>query len=206
MSLRPARRHFLRSALGLAGLGLLARPAQAAKLTPAQTEGPFYPTSAMRRGDVDNDLVKVAGAVRRAGGEIVHVTGRVVDRQGVPVRGARVEIWQCDSQGRYMHPGDRRSGGHDPAFQGFGHDITDADGRYDFRTIRSVAYPGRTPHIHVKAIAGGRELTTQFYVAGEPANRNDAIFRRLTEAERQAVLMRFETIDNAPRAELDIVL
>lgn len=206
MSRSPARRRFLHSVLSLAGIGLLPRPAQAAMLTPAQSEGPFYPTGAMRRGDVDNDLVKIAGAVRRAGGEIVQLTGRVLDPQGAPVQGARVEIWQCDSQGRYMHPGDRRSGGHDPAFQGFGHDITGADGRYAFRTIRPVAYPGRTPHIHVKVFAGGHRLTTQFYIAGEPANRRDALFRRLGEARRQAVLMRFEETGGAPRADLDIVL
>lgn len=206
MSNTPPRRRFLRTALGLAGATLLSRPAQAALLTPQQTEGPFYPTGSMRRADIDNDLVRIAGAVRQAGGQIIRLTGRVLDRAGAPVPQARVEIWQCDAQGNYMHPRDRRSADHDPAFQGFGHDITDAQGRYSFRTIKPVPYPGRTPHIHVKAFAEGREITTQFYLEGEPANRRDGIFRRLSPAEQNAVLMRFAQAGEEPQATVDITL
>lgn len=59
----------------------------------------------------------------------------------------RVEIWQCDMNGKYLHGGFRRSIEFDAAFQGFGHDITGPDGSYKFRTIKPVTYPGRTPHI-----------------------------------------------------------
>ncbi|MEQ8294577.1 MAG: hypothetical protein RIA08_20445 [Roseovarius sp.] len=206
MSNPTPRRRFLRTAAGFAALGVLSRPAQAALLTPRQTEGPFYPTGSMRRADIDNDLVRIAGAVRQAGGHIIRLTGRVLDRSGRPIPEARVEIWQCDAQGNYMHPRDRRSADHDPAFQGFGHDITGADGRYTFRTIKPVPYPGRTPHIHVKAFAGGRELTTQFYLADEPANQRDGLFRRLSQAEQNAVLMRFEETGKDPQASVDITL
>ena len=206
----PPRRRFLARVLGVAGVSLLARPlarpAQAALLTPRQTEGPYYPEPSMRRADIDNDLVRVAGAVRRAGGEIVRLTGHVRDADGTPVEGARVEIWQCDAQGNYMHPRDRRSANHDADFQGFGHDITGPDGRYAFRTIKPVPYPGRTPHIHVKVFTAGRQLTTQFYIAGEPSNMRDGIFRRLSEAERAAVEMRFEPGENAPQAQVDITV
>lgn len=202
---QPPRRHFLSRILGLAGISLLPRAAQAALATPSQTEGPFYPTGAMRKNDTDNDLVRVAGAVQRAGGEIVRLTGRVLDVDGTPVKGARVEIWQCNSRGNYMHPRDRRSARHDPAFQGFGHDITGADGRYQFRAIKPVSYPGRAPHIHVKVLAPGGELTTQFYTAGDSGNMRDGIFRRLSPAEREAVLMRFEGTFE-PRAQVDIVI
>jgi len=200
------RRNLLGALLGAAGAGVFARPAAAAILTPEQTAGPFYPTGGMRNADTDNDLVRIAGTVRQAGGQIVRLGGRVLDRSGQPREGARVEIWQCDVNGRYMHPADRRHSGHDPAFQGFGHDITDAEGRYRFRTIRPVAYPGRTPHIHVKVFAGRRELTTQFYTAGEPANERDGIFRRLSPDERTAVLMQFSGSGDEPSAEVDIVL
>ncbi|MEQ8899119.1 MAG: hypothetical protein RID23_18715 [Roseovarius sp.] len=206
MSNPTPRRRFLRTAAGLAALGVLSRPAQAAILTPRQTEGPFYPTGPMRRADIDNDLVRIAGTVRQAGGHIIRLTGRVLDPSGRPIPGARVEIWQCDAQGNYMHPRDRRSANHDPAFQGFGHDITDAEGRYTFRTIRPVPYPGRTPHIHVKALAPGREITTQFYLADEPANQRDGLFRRLSQAERNAVLMRFHDTGGDPQTTVDITL
>ena len=66
-------------ALGLAGSSLLLAPglARAATGTPAQTEGPFYPTPTMRRTDVDNDLVKVLGSVQEAGGEVVSLNDLV---------------------------------------------------------------------------------------------------------------------------------
>ena len=206
MSNPTPRRRFLRTALGLAGLGVLSRPAQAALLTPRQTEGPFYPTGSMRRADIDNDLVRIDGAVRQAGGHIIRLTGRVLDRSGRPIPEARVEIWQCDAWGNYMHTRDRGSDMHDPAFQGFGHDITDAQGRYSFRTIKPVPYPGRTRHIHVKAFAQGRGVTTQFYLANEPANQRDGIFRRLSQAEQDAVSMRFTDTGGDPQATVDITL
>ena len=199
--MRFTRRTTLTTLLALIGL-----PARAAVPTPGQTEGPFYPRPAMRFADIDNDLVKIAGAVRRAGGEIVHLAGRVLDRQGRPVTGARVEIWQCDANGRYLHTGDRGGAPRDAAFQGFGHDITDAEGRYRFRTIRPVVYPGRTPHIHVKVLAGNATLTTQFYIDGHPGNAGDVIWRRLSPAERQAVAMAFTGAGDQIQAEIDIHL
>lgn len=118
-----------------------------------------------------------------------------------------MEIWQCDASGRYLHPGDQGQRPRDAAFQAFGHDVTAADGHYRFRTIRPVPYPGRTPHIHVKAIAPGLELTTQFYIADDPRNAADFLWRRMSPAEAQAVSMRFaERGSGPPEAEVDIRL
>src|SRR5207244_7389706 len=84
--------------------------------------------------------------------------------------GARVEIWQCDADGRYHNV--RDGGGErsrDDNFQGFGRTITDESGGYRFVTIRPVPYPGRTPHIHFAVIMPGqRRFVTQMYVEGEP--------------------------------------
>ncbi len=172
-----------RRLIGLLGLAGIAAPAaaEARRLaaTPAQMAGPFYPAPADRKADTDWDLVKIEGSVREAGGEVLHLSGRVLGRDGAPRAGAEIEIWQCDATGRYHHPRDRAEG-RDPAFQGFGRTRTDADGRYRFRTIRPVPYPGRTPHIHARIRRpDGSWLTTQIYVAGDRRNAADWIFRSL---------------------------
>jgi protocatechuate 3,4-dioxygenase beta subunit len=193
----PPRRHFLAAALGsAASLALPGRLTQAAAPTPRQGEGPFYPTALP--SDIDSDLVRVTGADAAALGQVTHVTGRVLDRQGRPLPGLLIEIWQCDANGRYLHQGDRR-GQRDPGFQGFGRALADASGGYRFRTIRPVAYPGRTPHIHFKVLRASDELlTTQMYVAGEVLNERDGLYRRLDSDERERLTV---TLRPAPELE-----
>ena len=201
------RRTLLVGGIGAVGTLALTHPLSAAGLTPDATEGPFYPTPAMRRPDVDNDLVRILGAVREAGGEVMILKGRATRADGTPLAGHRVEIWQCDMNGKYLHSGDRQAVAFDAAFQGFGHDITGSDGSYSFRTIKPVTYPGRTPHIHVKLFDGDRELlTTQFYIAGHPANARDRIFARLSDAEARAVSMTFAAGETAEETTVDIVI
>ncbi len=183
------RRTLLR-VLGAAGAFLgLARPASAAlSLTPPQSAGPFYPPPADRFADTDWDLVNIAGRVRAAGGEVMHLSGRVLGSDDQPVTAALIEIWQCDANGRYLHSGDVSATRlRDPDFQGYGVTRTDAQGRYRFRTILPVEYPGRTPHIHARIQrAGGSDLITQIYLDGHPLNQGDFLFRRLGHAARAA--------------------
>ncbi|WP_170560670.1 protocatechuate 3,4-dioxygenase [Ruegeria atlantica] len=187
-----SRRKVLAGITSATGSLLLSRTAFAAELTPRAAEGPFYPTRSMRKSDIDNDLVKVAGLVREGGGEIITLKGQITDRNSTPITGARIEIWQCDVNGKYLHPGDNRPVRYDQGFQGFGHDITDDAGNYAFRTIKPTKYPGRTPHIHVKVFDGRREvLTTQFYIDGDPDNSKDGLYRRMSKAEAKAVSMAF---------------
>lgn len=199
----PRRRQLLLGLMTLPLTGLAA----AALATPSATEGPFYPSATMRLDDIDNDLVKIADAVEQAGGEIVRLTGRVLDRAARPMAGARVEIWQCDVYGRYLHRGDSRGAARDPAFQGFGQDIAAADGRYAFRTIKPVPYAGRTPHIHVKVWLGQHErLTTQFYLPDHPQNDRDWLYRRIPGERRDLVTMNFQQTQLEPEASLDLVI
>src|SRR3954452_17182668 len=146
-----ARRKLIHAALAFVGTGSLLRlPASAASTlppTPRQTPGPFYPQSFPQDGD--NDLVHVAGHQGTAQGSITQITGRVLDLNGRPVPGARVEIWQCDANGRYHYVRDGRvDQPRDENFQGCGATVTDLTGGYQFLTIRPVPYAGRTPHIH----------------------------------------------------------
>ncbi len=170
--------------------------------TPSQTEGPFYPVALPK--DSDYDLLR-NGSMNYGRGQAAWLDGGVTDLAGQPVAGAQVEIWQCDEAGHYHHPGD--GGRADPAFQGFGRVSVGADGRYRFRTIRPVAYSGRTPHIHVKVKLGGRELlTTQMYVTGDPHNERDGIWRRLPEPQRAAVTVPFSAGSDGLQATFPIVV
>ena len=179
-----------------------AQPAEQRRATPGQTEGPFYPVSLPK--DSDFDLLR-NGSMVYARGEPAWVEGSVSDVQGKPLAGAQVEIWQCDEAGHYHHPGD--GGRADPAFQGFGRVTLGSDGRYRFRTIRPVPYSGRTPHIHVKVRSGSRELlTTQLYVAGDPHNERDFLWRQLGAEDRRAVTVPFERSGGEVRAQFPIVV
>ncbi len=168
---------------------LVGKPAWSNLLpTAPSTEGPFYPVAIPP--DHDNDLVRVASAAREAGGEVLNLNGRITDPGGRPVVDAVVEIWQCDANGIYLHPRDSEQDVRDSAFQGFGRAVTDAGGRFRFRTILPVPYTGRTPHIHAKVFRGGRELlTTQFYRKGHPQNEGDFLFSRMTAEQQQRVSM-----------------
>ncbi len=207
---QPARRRWLRQAGGLALAGLFPAVRLAAaplRPTPMQTAGPFYP--ARYPDDSDNDLVQVAGRSGQAAGEVTALHGRVVDTAGRPLVGARVEIWQCDANGRYHHPRDPARVPLDPDFQGYGRDATDAEGRYRFRTIHPVPYPGRTPHIHV-AVHGARldrPLVTQMYVAGHALNREDFLLRSVPAELRDLLLVPFTpSPDGGWQAEFRIVV
>ncbi len=160
--------------------------------TPGQSRGPFYPDQLPL--DKDNDLIIINDSLTPAVGEILHLSGLVLDARGRSLNNARVEIWQTDSQGRYIHSLDYNASENDRNFQGFGQFETDSRGRYRFRTIRPVAYGSgfarRTPHIHFSVTSAAYPpLTTQMYFADEE-NRNDGLWSRLSEAEKRLLTMR----------------
>ena len=114
--------------------------------TAEMTLGPFFPREFAAGA---NDL---AGSAR---GELIEITGRVVQADGRPLEHLLVEIWQADAQGRFDNP----------AFSGWGRAATDADGVYSFRTIKPGACEGRAPHINVLLLYSGlmRQLQTVLY-------------------------------------------
>lgn len=205
--------------------GALVAPAMAAEqacgLTPRQTTGPFYPI--FEQVDKDVDLTKLTGHGMRAQGEVIRVTGRVVDEACAPVAGALVDLWQANAKGRYAHPADPNPARLDPNFQGWGQAVTDDEGRYSFLTIKPGAYPlgflgageadeaagYRTPHLHFRVSKRGfNELSTQMYFAGEALNEKDGVLRRVPEAERPKVVIaaRKDGADTTGVFEFDLVV
>jgi protocatechuate 3,4-dioxygenase, beta subunit len=157
--------------------------------TAAQTAGPFYPLTFPT--DSDNDLLHVAGHSGVAHGIPTKISGRVLDLSGRPITGARIEIWQCDANGRYHYVRDDRTDqSRDDDFQGYGTTTTNETGGYEFLTIKPVPYPGRTPHIHFAVSGRGFErFVTQMYVAGEPRNEADPLFLGVRDPAARARLL-----------------
>ncbi len=150
-------------------------------LTPPQTEGPYYPRRMMPT-ETDPDLTRI-GNGPQANGDVLALQGTVVDPSGKAIAGARVEIWQTDHQGIYMHPAVSNTNSRDKAFQFYGIATTDTAGAFAFRTIIPKQYPGRARHIHVKITPpGGTTLTTQLYFAGDGDLGRDGIARALGKA------------------------
>jgi protocatechuate 3,4-dioxygenase beta subunit len=99
----------------------------------------------------------------------VTLTGFVLDREGKPIKGALLDFWHADADGQYDFTG----------FRCRGHQLSEANGRYELQTILPGIYPGRTRHYHVRLQAPpGPILTTQLYFPGEPRNASDFLFRR----------------------------
>jgi protocatechuate 3,4-dioxygenase beta subunit len=195
---RLVRRQALR--LVAASAAALALPALATsrRAIARMTDGPFYPPRAWRErwSDRDADLTRVqhASGVRVAKGEHLGLEARVVDVNGRAIDGATAEIWQCDAVGHYRHPStEPTTDPVDDGFQGFGSTQSDAQGQLRFRTIRPVPYPGRTPHIHVKLRhAAFGEVTSQLFVAGDPGNARDGLWRWLSADDRAGREMKLE--------------
>ena len=202
----PSRRLFLASAAVplFTVRGAFATLLDDLTKTPAQTEGPFYPNKLPL--DTDNDLLIINEGMTPAVGEITHLTGKILDAKGNPVKNAVVEIWQCDANGVYLHTGDSdgKKAQQDKNFQGFGRFVTGSTGEYYFRTIKPVPYPGRTPHIHYKIKKGGKHLlTTQCYTKGFAGNLKDGIYRNTPEGkQRDALDVEFNKVKESKIGEL----
>jgi protocatechuate 3,4-dioxygenase beta subunit len=167
MSHEITRRAALTAALAAAVSGRVAfaqaAPALACTpgtLTPRLTEGPYFKPDSPERS------VLVEPGI--SGSRIV-LTGLVLDSTCRPVKGALVDLWHADGEGRYDDSGYRLRG----------HQYTDASGRYRFETVAPAPYVGRTRHFHVKVQApAGPVLTTQLYFPGEAGNARDGLFRK----------------------------
>ena len=211
LAVPASRRSFLRR-LTL-GAALFTVPGafaeELARKTAWVEEGPFYPPKLPL--DTDNDLLIVNDSINPAVGEITHLSGRLLDARGEPIRNATIEIWEADNNGVYL--ADRRNRAKfDSNFQGFGRFLTGSTGEYYFRAIKPTRYAGRpAPHIHFKTKAKGREpWTTQLFVKGFPSNEQDGIWTALDREARASVTKDFVPLKESRIGELaarfDIVL
>ena len=158
--------------------------------TPEQGMGPFYPIE--RLAEADADLTWIKGHKKRADGSVIQVRGRVLDRYGNPVSGARLEIWQCNSFGRYAHANDVATTPLDPNFQGYASIRTGAKGEWQITTIKPAAYDSpigrRTPHIHFDVQGKRHRLTTQMYFSDDDAaNSKDMLYQQLGGSAERTV-------------------
>ena len=153
-------------------------------------------------------------------GERIIVSGRVLDENGQIVPHTLVEIWQANAAGRYRHHVDQHDAPLDPNFEGTGHTLTDAGGRYRFVTIRPGSYPWRNhynawrpAHIHFSVFgpAFATRLITQMYFPGDPLLPFDPIFNCTTDEiarHRLISLFDWETTlcEHALGYKFDIIL
>ena len=156
--------------------------------------GPVFGEDAV--SPAESDLTRQHGGEPL--GERIVVSGRVLDRDGRPLRGTLVEIWQANASGRYVHQLDQHPAPLDPNFTGAGRCLTDRDGRYRFVTIKPGAYPWRNhdnawrpAHIHFSLF--GRafvdRLVTQMYFPGDPLFERDPIFQSIRDERARGLLV-----------------
>ncbi len=151
-------------------------PLLSLETTPSEETGPRFGHGLI--GPLDNNLVvNFTQGASAAVGERILVHGRVLDEFGRPVPYTLVEIWQANAGGRYRHVKDTYLAPLDPNFGGCGRTLTDAEGRYQFLTIRPGAYPWpnrgndwRPMHIHFSIFGHsfGQRLISQMYFQGDP--------------------------------------
>lgn len=209
-----SRRELL--ALGAAVIGASALPRPLARLaqqrglarTEDQVLGPFYPVE--KPLDRDADLTLVRNRRGAAQGQVIHLGGRVVDVNGRPLPGIKVEIWQANTHGRYAHTNDTNTAPLDPNFQGYGVVVTDQGGRYRFKTIKPGAYPTgigdwmRPPHVHFDVTGRHEALVTQMYFPGEPLNAKDQLLQSAAPGQPTLIARVAPSHDTRDRGALDV--
>ncbi len=128
----------------------------------------------------------------KLGGERMFVQSRVTDLEGKPLAGAAIDVWHADDDGYYdsQRPDYETQGPSSRA-----RFITDADGRFFFRTILPCSYPiptdgpvgemilqvrrhaYRPAHIHFLVDAPGYEpLVTHVFIEGDKYLDSDVVF------------------------------
>jgi protocatechuate 3,4-dioxygenase beta subunit len=192
------------------------RPLRLLPQTLSELTGPAFGEGAV--DELDSDLTRQHEGEPL--GERIVVHGRVLDRDGKPIRNTLVEIWQANAAGRYIHRTDRHPAPLDPNFTGAGRCLTDDDGHYRFVTVKPGAYPWRNhenawrpAHIHFSFFGRSftNRLVTQMYFPGDPLFDHDPIFQSVRDPKaRERMISAFDWEATTPEWALgyrfDVVL
>src|SRR5665213_2371587 len=189
------------------------------EITPSQTIGPFFAYGLAPKGRAKWDPNGTYSWKETIGdnlitpdatGTKIHIEGSVLDGDGMPINDAMIEIWQADSQGRYVH-----ARGEQPRpnakFTGFGRSATDKDGVYSFDTIKPGPVPGlkdktQAPHIVYCNFSRGmlRQVYTRLYFSDEAANAGDGILNLVPADRRNTLIARKEISGGQAHYRFDI--
>ncbi len=162
--------------------------------TVSEISGPTFRSNLLKTGSFD--LTNQHGG--QPIGQHIIVSGKVLDQDNRPVPHTLIEIWQANAAGRYLHATDQHNAPLDPNFTGCGHARTDAEGRYEFITIRPGEYPWRNhhnawrpAHIHFSLFgpAFATRLVTQMYFPGDPLLARDPIFNCVADEKARNLLI-----------------
>lgn len=186
----------------------LRTPSQPLRQIPREARDPFTPVASPLSprlwgigwgspSQSSLDLTRSAPGRSQAEGQVIEISGTVLDEEGRPVRDTLIEIWNANAHGRYSHALDsgNTESPLDPNFYGFGSLLTDANGCYRLRTIKPGAYIARrdiqwwrSPHVHFSIAGNGVRLVTQMYFPDEPLNQRDFIHLYIPQADRHRVI------------------
>ena len=204
-----SRRLFAGAGLASAGLVLASgtRALADQRLTAESIMGPFYPVDFP--ADSDADLTWLKGHSQRAAGQVIEVSGRVLDIKGNPISGAGITLWQANAAGRYVHPSDISKAPLDPNFHGIASIRADAKGEWRIVTIKPGGYDSpighRPPHIHFDIRGRSHRNIAQLYFPDDAAaNDKDRLYKSLGAEAVTSLALR--DAKDADKYRWDIVL
>lgn len=164
------------------------------RLTPADNT-PSYPGKS--KIVPYNNLALPAGKSIFAPGQLIYVTARVYDRDCVPLKDAKVEVWQADANGKFVSPGKGAFSNPSALFAGSGMAMTDNEGEFGIVSI----FPGpytiyynkqkriRAPHISMRITQEylKRPYNVEMYFEGDARNEDDPYFLRYKPEARPLI-------------------
>jgi protocatechuate 3,4-dioxygenase beta subunit len=175
MSPGYSRRAFLLTGVPAAAMAMRVAVANGQGLDQFATAGPPCDADARPTTRVPADATFKPGSPARTSlvepgltGTPLMITGTVSGVTCGRIKGARVDFWQADAQGRYDRQG----------FRLRGHQITDAEGRFRVQTIVPGAAGGRARHVGVHVtVAGKADFWTELFFPDDPGHASDKRFQ-----------------------------